>query len=156
MKKTIVVSIFILLISTCILAAPSPSILGIKLGMKEDAVRRILQKMGTQQKEEKKEEEEEGGEEEIWKLTKNPNYQSLIVGFDRKHLVRYVTVFAREKGSGVRYSDVGNTKEAKFETTTGNYRYTWDVAAKGKIPHFIVILRGTNKDLLSSYSIKKF
>ncbi len=156
MKKLIASTILILLVSTCILSAPLPGILGIKLGMKEDAVRRILGKMGKQQKEEKKEEEEEGGEEEIWKLAGNPNYESLIVGFDRQHSVRYVSVFAGKKGSNVRYSNIGSLKEAKFESNPSNYRYTWDVAAKGKTPRFLVIARGTNKDFLSSYSIKKF
>lgn len=156
MKKLIASSIFILLVSTCIFSAPLPSILGIRLGMKEDAVRKLLQKMGKQQKEEKKEEEEEGGEEEIWNLTNNASYESLIVGFDRKHLVRYVTVFGKKNGSGVRYSSVGNVKEAKFESNPNNYRYTWDVAAKGSTPRFLVIARGTNQDFLSSYSIKKF
>lgn len=156
MKKLIASSIFILLFSTCIFSAPLPSILGIKLEMKEDTARKILQKMGKQQKEEKKEEEEEGGEEEIWVLNGNSNYDSLIVGFDRKHLVRYVSVFAGKKGGSVRYSSIGNVKEAKFESNSSNYRYTWNVAAKGKTPHFLVIARGTDKEFLSSYSIKKF
>jgi hypothetical protein len=112
--------------------------------------------MGKQQKEEKKEEEEEGGEEEIWMLKNNPNYESLIVGFDRKHLVRYITVFTGKSGGKVRYTDIGNVKEAKFESNPSNYRYTWDVPAKGKTPRFLVIARGTNQDFLSSYSIKKF
>lgn len=156
MKKLIASFIVILLVSTCILAAPLPSILGIKLGMKEEAARKLLQKIGKQQKEEKKEEEDEGGEEEIWTLTNNSNYASLIVGFDKKHLVRYVTVFAGKDGSRVRYTDIGNIKEAKFESNQSNYRYTWDVAAKRKSPRYLVIARGTDTQFLSSYSVKKF
>lgn len=156
MKNLIASFIFILVFSASVFSAPLPGILGVKLGMKEEAVRKLLQKIGKQQKEEKKEEEEEGGEEEIWILTNNPNYASLIVGFDRKHLVRYVTVFSVKKGSNVSYSAIGNVKEAKFESNPSNYRYTWDVAANGKNPRYLVIARGTDSKFLSSLSIKRF
>jgi hypothetical protein len=160
MKKLIASSIFVLFFATSILSAgkdPLPGVLGINLGMKEDAVRKLLQKIGKQQKEEKKEEEDEGGgEEEIWTLTKNPNYESLIVGFDKKHQVRYVSVFAGKNSGGVRYSDIGDLKAARLESNPSNYRYTWDVAAKGRTPRYLVIARGTDSQFLSSYSIKKF
>jgi hypothetical protein len=158
MKKFIASTVFVILFTVSLFAAdqnPQPSILGIKLGMKEKAVRKLLQKIGKQQKEEKKEEEEEGGEEEIWLLTGNSKYDSLIVGFDRKHLVRYVSVFAEKNKNGVRYSEIGDLKSARFEGNPSNYRYTWDMPAKGKVPRYLVIARGIDKQYLTSYSIKK-
>lgn len=159
MKNLIASVVMILLfVSSAFPAAkdPAPGILGVKLGAKEKDVRKLLQKIAKQQKEEKKEEEEEGGEEEIWILTKNSNYESLIVGFDRNHLVRYVTVFAGKSSNKIPYSDIGNLKTARFESNPGNYRYTWDVSAKGKKSRYLVIARGTDPKFLSSYSIKKF
>lgn len=157
MKKSIASAVFVLLFAAGIFAgqSPQPSILGVKLGMKEEAVRKLLRKIGKQQKEEKKEEEEEGGEEEIWNLSGNENYDSLIVGFDAEHLVRYVSVFAGKKTSKIGYGDLGDLKTARFESNPSNYRYTWDVPSNGKNPHYLVIARGTDKQFLSSYSIKK-
>ena len=160
MKKLIASFAVVFLLTAEILAAdktPPPRVLGVKIGMKEEAVREFLRKIGKQHKEEKKEEEEEeGGEEEIWTLTNDKNYESLIVGFDRKHLVRYVSVFAGKNSSGkVLYGDIGDVKKARVESTGNNYRYTWDVAAKGKMPHYLVIARGTNSQNLSSLSIKR-
>ncbi len=89
-------------------------------------------------------------------MSGNSNYDSLIVGFDKKHQVRYVSVFAGNNSSGVRYSDISDLKAARFESNPSNYRYTWDVSAKGKNPRYLVIAQGTDKQFLSSYSVKRF
>jgi hypothetical protein len=134
---------------------PAPGVLGVSLGMTEEAARKLLRRLGEQKKETKKEEEEEGGEEEVWNLTRDPRYASVIVGFDRRHRVRYVTAFAREGGRRVRYGDVGDVKGARREGDGKNYRYTWEVAAKGGRPGYLAIARGADPQYLSSYSVKR-
>jgi len=132
--------------------APRPLVLGIRLGMEEDDARARLQKIGRQRKEEKKETEE--NEEEVWLLDGHPSFEYLFVGFDDKHHVRYVTVVMRKGGRRVRYSEMGNTKAAVRASDTGNYRFTWKVAAIGKRRGYLAIARGSDPVYLSSYSIK--
>ncbi|HKQ52472.1 MAG TPA: hypothetical protein VJT74_08895 [Pyrinomonadaceae bacterium] len=78
---------------------------------------------------------------------RDPFFSHVIVGFDEKERVRYVTAVAREGGtSRMRYSDVASLKTARQEgdVSINNYRYVWELARRGREPQY-----------LSTYTIKK-
>jgi S1-C subfamily serine protease len=130
---------------------PAREVFGIRIGMNEDAVRRQLQKVATQQKEEKEEEGE--GEQEVWILKKDPRFDYLVVRFDARHELWLVTVVARK--DTVRYSEIGDLGNAKTASDGRNFTYKWTIAAKGKQPGYVVLARGTNPDTLTSYAISR-
>lgn len=150
--KLFPVSLLILLIFSGIQAAPakpSREAFGLRLGMSEEAVHRRMRRIATQQKEER--EEEEGGEQEVWILKKDLRYKYLLTKFSREHRLIFVTVVAHP--SRVRYSDLGETKDATVATDGMNYSYKWKIAAQGTERAVLIIARGSNAEFLTSYSL---
>jgi len=130
-------------------AKPSREAFGLRLGMSEEAVHKRMRKIATQQKEER--EEEEGGEQEVWVLKKDSSYNYLLTKFSREHRLIMVTVVAHV--SRVRYSDLGETKDATVATDGINYSYKWKIPPKGKEGGMLLIARGSNAEFLNSYSL---
>ena len=130
-------------------AAPSRDAFGLRLGMSEEAVHKRMRKIATQQKEER--EEEEGGEQEVWVLKKDSRYNYLLTRFSREHRLILITVVAHP--SRVRYSDLGDTKEANVATDGINYSYKWTIPGKGKERGVLLTARGNNAEFLNSYSL---
>jgi hypothetical protein len=130
-------------------AKPSREVFGLRLGMSEEAVHKRMRKIATQQKEER--EEEEGGEQEVWILKKDARYNYLLTKFSREHRLILVTAVAHP--SRVRYSDLGETKDATVATDGINYSYKWKIPAQGKDRPVLLIARGSNAEFLTSYSL---
>jgi hypothetical protein len=128
---------------------PPREILGLRLGMREEAVRERLRKVANQQKEEREESE---GEQEVWILPRHKKFDYLLVRFDSKHQLWFMTVVTR-RSANLRYSDVADIKQAKQANDGRNYSFTWKIAGKDKRPGQIVIARGSDPNLLTSYSI---
>lgn len=151
-RKLFLINLLFLLIFNGIQAAPakpSREAFGLRLGMSEEAVHKRMRKIATQQKEER--EEEEGGEQEVWVLKKDSRYNYLLTKFSREHRLILVTAVAHP--GRVRYSDLGETKEATVATDGINYSYKWKIAAQGKERAVILIARGSNAEFLASYSL---
>jgi hypothetical protein len=150
--KLFPVSLLLLLICIDIQAAstkPSREVFGLRLGMSEEAVHKRLRKIATQKKEER--EEEEGGEQEVWILKKDASYNYLLTKFSREHRLILVTAVAHP--NRVRYSDLGETKDATLATDGMNYSYKWKIAAQGKERAVLLIARGSSAEFLTSYSL---
>jgi hypothetical protein len=150
--KLFPVSLLLLLICIDIQAAstkPSREVFGLRLGMSEEAVHKRLRKIATQKKEER--EEEEGGEQEVWILKKDARYNYLLTKFSREHRLILVTAVAHP--NRVRYSDLGETKDATLATDGMNYSYKWKIAAQGKERAVLLIARGSSAEFLTSYSL---
>ncbi len=151
-KKIFICTFLLLLIFSNVkntVAKTKHEVLGIKIGMNRDDARRRLEKLGKLEKEESK-------QQEVWKLTDEPQYAYIIIGFNReKTEVRFITAKARENGKRVRYGDVLNLKKAKQTGSTNNYKYVLEVPGRGKSPGYIVTARGQNPDYLTYFSIKK-
>ncbi len=161
MRKLIALCFISLLVAACVSAAaerpvrPRRDIVGLRIGMTEEAARRRLEQIGRPRKEEQEEEEE--GREEVWEV-RDPFFSHVIVGFDEKERVRYVTAVAREGGSRrMRYSDVASLKTARQEgdVSINNYRYVWELARRGREPRCRVEARGRDPLYLSTYTIRK-
>ncbi len=128
---------------------PSREAFGLRLGMSEEAVHRRMRRIATQQKEER--EEEEGGEQEVWILKQDSRYNYLLTKFSSEHRLIFVTVVAHP--SRVRYSDLGETKDATVASDGINFSYKWKIPAQGKESPVLVIARGSSVEFLTSYSL---
>ncbi len=151
-RKLFPISLVLLLIFSSAQAAPaqpSREAFGLRLGMREETVHKHMRRVATQQKEER--EEEEGGEQEVWILKKDSRYDYLLTKFSREHRLIFVTVVAHP--SRVRYSDLGETKDATVATDGMNYSYKWKIPAQGKESAVLLIARGSSAEFLTSYSL---
>jgi hypothetical protein len=152
MCKTLVSTLVLWLVcagAQAAFAKPSREAFGLRLGMSEESVHKRMRRIATQQKEER--EEEEGGEQEVWILKKDARYNYLLTKFSREHRLILVTVVAHP--SRVRYSDIGETKDATVATDGINYSYKWRIPAQGKERAVLLIARGSNAEFLNSYSL---
>ena len=128
--------------------SPQDNVLGIRIGMNRQDVHHRLQKLGTLEKEAR-------GRQEVWKLTREPRFGSVLVGFDTNFQVRYVTAISRD-GQRMRYGDIGPIKDAFAEQAGGVYtRYIWEIKPDKKRPGYFLIAEGRDPEYLQSFSIKR-
>jgi len=154
MRKLIALGLFLLLMGSSGVYAetkvPRHEVLGISLGMSEEAVRERLRKIAEQQKEEREKEGE--GEQEVWTLRHDKRFDYLIVRFDKEHRLWFMTAVVR-KDHRMLYSDVADIKSARQQTDGRNYTFTWIVPSRGHVPRYAVVARGSDPQYLTSYSI---
>jgi len=120
-------------------------IMGISLGMGRADARARLQSLGTLERETRK-------RQEVWAI-KDARISHLLVGYDPDMRVRYVTALARTGGPRIRYDEVAEVKDAERVQNQGNYKLTWQVAARSG--NYVLIAHGHDAQYLESYSIKK-
>ena len=147
-----VTTLFLLLLGVGVLASaapgkPQPEIMGIVLGMSRDSAQARLKSIGSLEKEDRK-------RQEVWAI-KDPRISHLLVGYDADYHVRYVTAIARPGGLRVRYQEVADVKTAQQVHTQGNYKFTWEVAARRGKFAYVIMARGRDPNYLDSYSVKK-
>lgn len=143
----LVVSIILGVSAIAVAGTPEPKIMGISLGMSRADARARLQSIGTLERETRK-------RQEVWAI-KDARFSHLIVGYDPEFRVRYVTAMARTDGPRIRYEDVADLKSAQREENQGNYKLTWQLAARsGQLP-YVLIAHGHDPQYLESYSVKK-
>jgi hypothetical protein len=131
---------------------PPGGFFGVRLGMSEESVHRLLRKVATQKKEEREAEGE--GEQEVWILKRDSQFDYLLVRFDRQHQLWLITVVAR-KDARVRYSDLAELDGAKHTSDGRNQTYQWKVPTKGKQTGYLAIARGSDPEVLTSFSIAR-
>jgi hypothetical protein len=132
-----------LLFSFAIAAADAPpltDIAGVRLGMSRDAVRSGLAARARLEREERR-------RQEIWTLTNDPRFASLIVGYTPEGDVRFVTAVAKPDGMAVRYADVIDLADAQHRTAGRTHTYTW---VTGKPAYSVIAIGGPGRlDYLS-------
>jgi hypothetical protein len=148
----LVVSLCLLLLGVGVLVSaapgkPRPEIMGIVLGMSRDNAQSRLKSIGSLEKDDQK-------RQEVWAI-KDPRISHLLVGYDADYRVRYVTAIARTAGPRMRYQEVANLKNAQQAHTQGNYKFTWEVAARRGQFAYVIMARGHDPNYLDSYSVKK-
>ncbi len=124
---------------------PRGELLGIRLGMTEAEATARMSKLGRPNA-------TMPAPKQGWELD-DSRYAHLIVRYDGNHLVKWVTVLAREDGPRVRYRDIGDVKKA---ARSGFYFYTWTVPPKKTRAGYVVVARGTDPEFLSSLSLAPF
>jgi hypothetical protein len=126
---------------------PRPEIMGVRLGMSRQEAHARLKKKGSLEKEERK-------RQEVWAI-RDRRVSHLLVGFDPDFRVRYVTAIARPNAPRISYSEVADVKLAQQKNNQGNYKFTWEVAARRKQSAYLVVAHGRDPQHLDSYSVKK-
>jgi hypothetical protein len=154
MKKSVTSILLLMLVILEVGAAtrdPRSRVLGLRLGMKEEAAHHRLRKIARQEKEEKDGEKE--GEQEVW-LLRDHRLSYVVLRFDHEHELWSITVVARP-GSHVLYSEVADLKSANQATDGRNYTYTWKVNRGVRKKSYVVVARGGDPAYLTSYSISR-
>lgn len=126
---------------------PQPEIMGISLGMSRADARARLQSIGSLERETRK-------RQEVWTI-KDARISHLLIGYDPDLHVRYVTAIARTDGPRIRYEDVADVQSAQREQNQGNYKLTWQIAARSGHSAYQLIAHGRDPQFLESYSVKK-
>jgi hypothetical protein len=148
MKRTaLLASLVLSLAALAVGKQPAPQILGLRLGMSYTQAHARLNEIGQFKS------EDEG--QQVWTLRNDKHYQYLIIGFDREHTVRYVTVLARPDGQPVSYAEVGNLADATRTGGAGNLRYTWKVNDKKGHFEYLAIAKGKDQRYLNRYAVKR-
>lgn len=124
-------------------------ILGLKIGMSNDAAHKRLNEIGKLEREESK-------QQEIWLLNDDRHYSHLILAFDKeKRDVRFITAKARENGIRLRYSDVLDIGKAKLISSQTSYKYVQEIDGNGSAPGCTKIASGKNSEYLTYFSLKE-
>ena len=96
--------------------------------------------------------------QEIWEV-RDDRFSHLIVGFDAKEKLRYVTATAREdkEAKRVAYSEIGTLEQAHQagDPAIKNFNYEWRLSSEKGSGEALVIARGRDPEYLSTYSIKR-
>jgi hypothetical protein len=121
--------------------------MGISLGMSRDDARTHLKSIGSLQRETRK-------RQEVWTI-RDDRISHVLVGYDPEFRVRYVTAIARSDGPRIRYDDVADLESAQREQNQGNYKLTWQIAARSGQSAYVLIAHGHDPRYLESYSVKK-
>ncbi|MBV9240932.1 MAG: hypothetical protein JO314_02890, partial [Acidobacteria bacterium] len=103
-------------------AVPNGDLLGLLVWMPKAAAERRLAEIGTLER-------TESGRQEIWRLTSDPRFSTLAVGFDKEDRVRYITAFVDKKAATERvaFSTIGDISQAKAVVLPPHYRYIWEI-----------------------------
>jgi hypothetical protein len=117
---------------SCASTTPMRDLQGIRLGMPRDEVRSALASTATFGRQERK-------RQEVWTLNNDPRFASLIIGYDEKWNVRFVTAVAKEDGPAVAYADVIDLQRAEHRSAGTSHTYTWTTGT----PPYSVIAIGT-------------
>lgn len=104
-------------------------------------------------------ERDERKRQQIWKLKEDEYFSHLIVGYDEKDTIRFVTAVAREdeKAKKMEYEDVGDLKTAAQagDPKIKNFHYRWSLPATKDAPAAEVSVRGRDDNHLTTYSLKR-
>jgi hypothetical protein len=133
-------------------AEPAREILGLRLNMTQEAAQKRLKEIGKFSRDERK-------RQEIWELKDNPHFSHVVIGFDAKNTLRYITAVAREDAGAkrLRYSDIGNVDAANQagDPKINNFNYEWKLRPASDSPEMLVVARGRDPELFSTYSLKR-
>lgn len=118
-------------------------ILGVRLDMPRDEVRSSLAGVATLEREERR-------RQEVWTLSNDPRFASLIVGYSKEWNVRFVTAVAKPEGVAVHYDEVLDLASAEHRSAGETHTYTWTTGT----PPYSVIAIG-KAERLEYLSLKK-
>ena len=126
-------------------------ILGLRVDMPKAEVQKRLQVIGKFVRDERK-------RQEIWEV-RDASFSHVVVGFDGKDTLRFVTAVAREdkEAKRVAYNDIAATAHAHQagDPAINNFNFEWRLAAHKGEPEALVIARGRDPKFLSTYSLKR-
>ena len=126
-------------------------ILGVRINMPKADVEKRLKEIGKFVRDERK-------RQQIWEV-RDERFSHVIVGFDSKEKLRYVTAVAREDKDAkrVEYSDIGVLQQAHQagDPAINNFNFEWRLEPTKEDAEAMVVARGRDPKFLSTYSLKK-
>ena len=128
-------------------AKPPRDILGIRIGMSEEAAEERLEKLGAKKPDREEEGEKEEGE--VWTIS-HPRFAFVYLALDEDRRVRQVQAYARENAPRLRFRDLGDLKRAK---RVGYYIYQWDGPVRDHEPQWIVTARSNDSVYVASVAL---
>ena len=142
---------FLLCAASLIAKEPARDVLGIQLTMSREQALQRLGEIGDFVRHERK-------RQEVWTV-RNEAFSHVIVGFDQKEMIRYVTAVARtdQEARRLPYSSVGSLEEAKQagDVAIKNFNYQWQVPAAAGAPPMMAIARGRDPEFLDTLTLKR-
>jgi hypothetical protein len=111
-------------------APPISDILGIRLDMPRDTVRTTLAATARLEREERR-------RQEVWTLTNDHRFASLIIGYTPEWNVRFVTAVAKPDGVAVHYDEVLDVAAADHRAAGTTHTYTWKT---GTAPYSVIAI----------------
>jgi hypothetical protein len=123
--------------------APISDIAGIRLDMPRDTVRTTLATAAKLEREERR-------RQEVWTLTNDPRFASLIIGYTPEWNVRFVTAVAKPDGVAVHYDQVLDVAAADHRAAGATHTYTWRT---GTPPYYVIAIGPAER--LEYLSLKK-
>ncbi len=134
--------------------APGPrgDVLGVRVGMTEEEVRRVLGGVG-------RELVGQDTKSQVWEV-RDRQISHVILKYGRDRRVRSVTAQAHASDGKatrrMRYAEVGDTRRAFRRPPAGekhNFVYSWAVEPQGASPGYVVVARGSHPKYLTTFSI---
>ena len=126
-------------------------ILGLRVNMPKADVQKRLQEIGKFVRDERK-------RQQVWEV-RHESYSHVVIGFDSRDLLRYVTAVAREDKDAKRvaYSDIAKVEEAQQagDRAINNFNYEWRITPEKGQPDAMILARGRDPKFLSTYSLKR-
>ena len=148
-KRTILSLLLLFLvgdIAVVIAKKPPRDVLGLRIGMTEQAAHKRLLKIATQERRKRKKD----GEQEIWILKNDSRFEYLLTRFNREHKLTLITVVAHP--NRIKYTDIATVNQATVATDGRNFSYRWKIDRSGERPASLLIARGSSAEYLTSYS----
>ena len=130
---------------------PARDILGIQLTMSREQVLKRLSEIGEFVRHDRK-------RQEVWTV-RDETFSHVIVGFDQKEMIRYVTAVARADKEARRlpYSAIGALEDAKQagDVALKNFNYQWEIPPRDGAPAMIVMARGRDPEFFDTFTLKR-
>lgn len=149
-SRTTILSLLLLFLAgdTVVVFAKKPprDVLGLRIGMTEQAAHKRLRKIATQERRKRKKD----GEQEIWILKNDSRFEYLLTRFNREHQLTLIMVVAHP--NRIKYTDIATVNEATVATDGRNFSYRWKIDRSGDRPASLLIARGSSSEYLTSYS----
>ena len=123
-------------------------VLGIRIGMSEEAAEERLERLGGTRGAREEEGEREAGE--LWTI-RHPRFAYVYLAVDEARRVESVQAFARANAPRSRFRDLGDVKKAK---TLGFYIVQWTVPGRDGQPGRIVTARSDDSVYVASLSLQ--
>jgi hypothetical protein len=125
---------------------------GIRLEMtKEDAHKRLNEIAGAKQ--------DAAKGQEVWKLKADPNFDNIMLGYDKEGRVKYITTTVDKDSAKnkkrVRFAEIGDLAQAKKESVGHINKYMWDVEASNNMPEHQVYTYGEDEEYLLHFSLAR-
>lgn len=146
--RSVATGIALLLLATGAARTARTEFAGIRVGMSEEQVGERLAHVATKRPDPPNERERD--ESQSWAFRRGP-YGFIALGYTNQR-VRWLSIFLREKGPRMRYSDIGPLASCE---RPGNFQCVWKVDASVSGGPCTVVARGRDTVFVTSVTVAR-